>query len=433
MVVLRLLVRLGKVHGFGVVSQHINYGNRDESHAEAQFVHEWSEAEGATFRLRCIDEVKRGVTAREEYEEMSRNIRFDMYKQGMEEFGFCGVCVGHHRGDIQENVLGNFFRGVSLLELNGMGAESVIDGVNIWRPLLEHDKVDVLEFAQKYGIPYFKDTTPLWSTRGKTRNQLVPLLQDMYGDGVLMKLSELGCASAQLKRMINRGFLDPFWKGVRYTSLCAIIPLQQFSNEPVLFWKEALKHVCHSMQTGKIGERPLKIFRDRIMHDWRKDGWVALKKENKSLLIEGSLLLFRSEFYPLQVKNSERGNSRGPVLQPYVSQGTVVQGPAGPDQPGVNHFGPWRVVLSLAEGSGDERAQPALTVWDVVEGTFSYRIPYAEEYQVNPEMRCKALKQIDKVITDAIPIVIASGIAMEYTDTLQEVCVEVSLSFSEKT
>jgi hypothetical protein len=35
----------------------------------------------------------------------------------------------------------------------------------------------VLEYAHSFGVPYFKDTTPAWSTRGKLRNQLVPLLQ----------------------------------------------------------------------------------------------------------------------------------------------------------------------------------------------------------------------------------------------------------------
>jgi hypothetical protein len=37
-------------------------------------------------------------------------------------------------------------------------------------------QADIFGFAHKYGIPYFKDTTPKWSTRGKLRNQLLPLL-----------------------------------------------------------------------------------------------------------------------------------------------------------------------------------------------------------------------------------------------------------------
>ena len=40
-------------------------------------------------------------------------------------------------------------------------------------------------------MPYFKDTTPTWSTRGKLRRQLIPLLIDMYGNGCLRNLSNL--------------------------------------------------------------------------------------------------------------------------------------------------------------------------------------------------------------------------------------------------
>lgn len=38
-------------------------------------------------------------------------------------------------------------------------------------------KADIFEFAHKYGVPYLKDTTGRWSTRGAMRNDLMPLLQ----------------------------------------------------------------------------------------------------------------------------------------------------------------------------------------------------------------------------------------------------------------
>ena len=166
------------------------------------------------------------------------------------------------------------------------------NGVPIWRPLLPHTKDDVYDFAHTYGVPYFKDTTPLWSTRGKTRNSLVPLLQDMYGDGCLEKLSEMGAASRQLRSLVERS-LQPFWDGVLYTPTCAVVPVKAFAEEPVFFWREAMKAVCHTMGTGKIGEKPLKILRDRLLNPKGKEGWVALKRDNKAFLFEGTLTLFR--------------------------------------------------------------------------------------------------------------------------------------------
>ena len=55
----------------------------------------------------------------------------------------------------------------------GMGIRGLCKGVTVLRPLLEHEKPEIYDFSHKYGVPYFKDSTPSWSTRGKLRNNLV--------------------------------------------------------------------------------------------------------------------------------------------------------------------------------------------------------------------------------------------------------------------
>ena len=64
-----------------------------------------------------------------------------------------------------------------MLRTVGMGEEGVSEDVPVWRPLLPHTKDEIFQFAHKFGVPYFKDTTPAWSTRGHMRNQLMPLLK----------------------------------------------------------------------------------------------------------------------------------------------------------------------------------------------------------------------------------------------------------------
>ena len=65
------------------------------------------------------------------------------------------------------------------------------NGVDIWRPLLGMDKKDILDFAHKFGVPYFKDSTPSWSCRGKLRSSLIPLLQ-VFSSSLLLSSIELG-------------------------------------------------------------------------------------------------------------------------------------------------------------------------------------------------------------------------------------------------
>ena len=133
--------------------------------------------------------LQRGVTARDEYEKKTREARYDLYKEtiggGSADPAVAGVrcpgvCVGHHVGDLQENVISNMMKGGTLLDLGGMGESSVVNGVSIWRPLLPFTKEQIYDFAHRYGVPYFKDTTPHWSTRGHLRNELVPLLSSTY-------------------------------------------------------------------------------------------------------------------------------------------------------------------------------------------------------------------------------------------------------------
>lgn len=173
-------------------SLHIDYGNREESKDEAAFVHDWATRHGFTHFERTINEVKRGVTDRSEYEKITRNIRYGFYKEilkshmgwieesnhshgishnddgnnqneenqqndGLQDYhdrekGLecgLGIIFGHHAGDVQENVLSNIMRGCSPLSLAGMHEAGMTEGVPVWRPLLKHIKDEIFAFAHK--------------------------------------------------------------------------------------------------------------------------------------------------------------------------------------------------------------------------------------------------------------------------------------------
>ncbi len=107
-----------------IVSIHIDYGNRPEAHAEANYVEEWSNVLGITSKVRAIVEATRGITERDLYEKITRNIRYGYYIEVMDmaskgEFtpvsssrpiNISGMIFGHHQGDVQENVISNVMR-----------------------------------------------------------------------------------------------------------------------------------------------------------------------------------------------------------------------------------------------------------------------------------------------------------------------------------
>ncbi len=157
-----------------VVGIHIDYANRPESDRECEYVRQWCADIGVEFRARVINEVTRGarliipsnkilfthlylqlssgITSRDEYEKVAREIRYSFYVECLEQqpgSSTAGVMFGHHMGDVQENVISNVMRGVSPLDLSGMTESSVSNGVTVWRPLLSHNKDEIYEFAHK--------------------------------------------------------------------------------------------------------------------------------------------------------------------------------------------------------------------------------------------------------------------------------------------
>jgi tRNA(Ile)-lysidine synthase TilS/MesJ len=63
-------------------------------------------------------------------------------------------------------------------------------GVQIWRPLLEVPKTNIIDFALRYGIPFTYDSTPAWSERGQLRDHVIPALTD-YIPGLITMVKNM--------------------------------------------------------------------------------------------------------------------------------------------------------------------------------------------------------------------------------------------------
>lgn len=104
-----------------VLALHIDYANRPESGREAAYVTNWCETLGITCHVRVVNEVTRGITERDQYEKIARQIRYGFYEESIqsvinehntrgESVEISGVMFGHHQGDVQENIISNIMR-----------------------------------------------------------------------------------------------------------------------------------------------------------------------------------------------------------------------------------------------------------------------------------------------------------------------------------
>lgn len=186
----------------------VNYGNRVEQNIEIYMVNKYLNhlnqiynysntlyTEDSIYNydiqnhyVRVIDEIKRThgtsdseVNDRDLYEDFTRNIRFDSYKNvsaslSNDSSTAIPFILGHNRDDSLENVISNIKKERSYQNLFGMNLVGNEKDVTLFRPLLSVWKKDIVTFAQKYKVPFVYDSTPSWSERGKMRDILFPFL-----------------------------------------------------------------------------------------------------------------------------------------------------------------------------------------------------------------------------------------------------------------
>ena len=187
---------------------HINYNNREESKDEKNFLIEYCNSKN--YIIETIDlSFKRGDFKREDYEKQSKNERYEFYRRLVNENNLDGVILGHHEDDLVENIFNNIMRGNrGITNLTVLKDKNEILDVNIYRPMLKLRKDVIYDFAHKYHIPYFLDTTPNWSCRGKMRRKIFPSCNDCYSEKFKDNLLKLGKESDELSLILNNYIIN---------------------------------------------------------------------------------------------------------------------------------------------------------------------------------------------------------------------------------
>jgi len=274
MVVLAILIKLSLKYKFPVYACSINYNLRPEQKNEMHFlkiycsiydvkcyfkeVHGYSRKkydsgpEENKFSSSWMNffETKNTSGPRSEFEEESRKIRYDLYQEIINEHKCSGVFVGHHKDDIIENIFTNSMKGANLLDLEVMKEISNIRGINIYRPLLNFHKDVIYDLAHTYSIPYFLDTTPKWSRRGRMRNEIFVLFDNVFTKSWRNKLKDLGDQSNKWGEYINNYVINPIYQETVFGKYGFIMP---FKNQPTLIYKTLIMKSMH-----KLGKHMLK-------------------------------------------------------------------------------------------------------------------------------------------------------------------------------
>lgn len=193
------------------------------------------------------------------YEKETKAVRFSSYRYLSNKKNISGWCLGHHHGDVGENVMMNLCNGRSLLDLKVMDKISFLHNVTLYRPLLSHPKKDIYSFAHMFMIPYLKDTTPDWSCRGVLRRKVFPPLIDQY-PSILNTLENVSNESYEWKMVIDQFVIEPIKRDIVFDFNRKIVTMTLRGTLPKVIWSSIFLYIFHSMGVHMISHKNMIYF-----------------------------------------------------------------------------------------------------------------------------------------------------------------------------
>ena len=268
---------------------HINYNNRDESNQEKDFLIEY--CKNKNYDLHYIDlDFKRCEIKRDIYEKQSRSIRYTLYRELCIKYKLNGVFLAHHEDDLVENIFNNIMRGNrEITDLTVLKEQNEILDVHIFRPLLAIRKNKIYEIAHKYQIPYFLDTTPNWSCRGKMRNNIFPQCIDCYTEKYKDNLLRLGQESDDLNIIINEYILKDLIQKVSFKNGNIEIIKEKIIQEKYIL-KKLLLQISHKYSLNL----KFKII-DTILQNYHKNIKLSMNKEYNVNITTDKIIIIKSK------------------------------------------------------------------------------------------------------------------------------------------
>jgi tRNA(Ile)-lysidine synthetase-like protein len=220
---------------------HYNWNQRPESKREASFLQLYCNLNNIPYTNKNITHISRDKD-RTEFESEGRLIRFTGYR----ELNPGSVFLGHHKGDVIENVFTNMIKGSNYLDLGKMNVFENQNGVPICRPFLSVSKDDIYSTARIMNIPFFKDTTPDWSNRGAIRRRIFPQIRQQFHNTYETGFLKMAEKSRQINQLLQTTLINPYWKRIENIKESTfMIPLEY--DYPLVFYEMIFERLFHSL------------------------------------------------------------------------------------------------------------------------------------------------------------------------------------------
>ena len=164
---------------------HCNHNTREETDSEQKFVEDFFDWLNLNICNRLDSSQAQNDSVAKETENNLRQWRYGEFQKIIDQNHIDFIMTGHNLTDRIESSFMNVFRGAGLnwfLAMRFVDSNSLLQNVEIIRPLLSFTKKEVEEFCDKFEIPFVVDKTNLdleTSLRNKIRLGLFPQFQKL--------------------------------------------------------------------------------------------------------------------------------------------------------------------------------------------------------------------------------------------------------------
>jgi tRNA(Ile)-lysidine synthetase-like protein len=377
-----------------VVAIHIDYHWRKESTHEAQYLVHFCNHLGIDIVLRDITHFNPDVDtkidiSRETVEEETKMIRFNTYRFAIEKYDLAGVCLGHHKDDLIENVFMNMSKGKNLLDLFVTEEYSIQYDVYVLRPMLGHHKEDIFDFAHSNFVAYFKDTTPDWSFRGTMRRKIFPTMTS-FDPMILNNFYRMGQQSAEWGGFIKNKIINPILNSAKTYEWGLSFEINiDYTNIPSVFWSELLANFFHSHGINMITQKNLGTF----------ISWVERNNGNEKLrLSNGYLVLVNDKkFYFIKSDLAEK-------IKTELSE-TKYEIKLTDFEDKINlKMSMWNIEIQKCDNFEEKNT---MTYEDILNGKFEYFVRIKDKFTIGLGERNKVFSNIT-LLTHLVPKIASS-------------------------
>lgn len=173
--------------GFDICVAHVNHGLRENANIDEEFVIDFCKKIDVPCFVKKVD-LKNNLNGMT-LEEAGRKVRYDFFREVMENNHCNKIATAHNSNDNAETVIMNMIRGSGTSGLKGIepSREDII------RPLIRCTRKEIEEFCKEKGLTPRHDESndEALFTRNKVRLELIPYIEENINSNVINNINRM--------------------------------------------------------------------------------------------------------------------------------------------------------------------------------------------------------------------------------------------------